>query len=81
MSGGEAFFLAAEAELTAHLGPDRVAARGRSTPRRRPVSTRLLEEHLAATGSPRVEALLDRLAAAAAARFVHLAPGLPPVTA
>jgi glutamate synthase domain-containing protein 3 len=78
MSGGEAFFLATEAELNAHLGPTEL--------RPRPLDTEatarlyaMLEEHLAATGSPRVEALLTDWPAAAA-RFVHLAPGLPAVT-
>jgi glutamate synthase domain-containing protein 2/glutamate synthase domain-containing protein 1/glutamate synthase domain-containing protein 3 len=75
MSGGEAFFLATEAELNGHLGPTELRPR----PLDADATARLyamLEEHLAATGSPRVEALLTDWPAAAA-RFVHLAPGLP----
>jgi glutamate synthase (ferredoxin) len=75
MSGGEAFFMATEAELTAHLGPTELRPRaldGEATAR----LYALLEEHLAATGSPRAEALLTDWPAAAA-RFVQLAPGLP----
>jgi glutamate synthase domain-containing protein 2/glutamate synthase domain-containing protein 1/glutamate synthase domain-containing protein 3 len=75
MSGGEAFFLATETELSAHLGPTELrprpldaAATGRLYA--------LLEEHLAATGSPRVEALLTDWPGSAA-KFVHLAPGVP----
>jgi glutamate synthase domain-containing protein 2/glutamate synthase domain-containing protein 3 len=75
MSGGEAFFLASEAELTAHLGPTDLRPRALDAD----ATARLyamLEEHLAATGSARVEALLTDWPAAAA-RFVRLAPGLP----
>jgi len=75
MSGGEAFFLATEAELNAHLGPTELRPRALDAE----ATTRLyglLEEHLAATGSPRAEELLMDWPAAAA-RFVHLAPGLP----
>jgi glutamate synthase domain-containing protein 3 len=75
MSGGEAFFYSTEAELNDHLGPTDL--------RPRPLDAEatgrlyaLLEEHLAATGSARVEALLTDWPAAAA-RFVHLAPGMP----
>jgi glutamate synthase domain-containing protein 3 len=77
MSGGEAFFLATEAELNAHLGPTELRPRALDAD----ASARLyalLEEHLAATGSPRAEALLSDWPTAAA-RFVHLAPGLPVV--
>ena len=75
MSGGEAFFLATEAELNDRLGPTELHPR----PLDAAATERLyamLEEHLAATGSPRVEALLTDWPAAAA-RFVHLAPGIP----
>ncbi len=75
MSGGEAFFLATEAELNAHLGPTELRPRALDAE----ATSRLyamLEEHLAATGSPRVEELLTDWPGAAA-RFVHLAPGLP----
>jgi glutamate synthase (NADPH) large chain len=75
MSGGEAFFLAGEAELNGHLGPTELRPRALDAEATARLYA-LLEEHLAATGSPRVEALLTDWPAAAA-RFVHLAPGLP----
>jgi glutamate synthase domain-containing protein 3 len=79
MSGGEAFFLAGEAELTAHLGPTDLRPRPLDADAAARLYT-LLEEHLAATGSPRVEELLTDWPGSAA-RFVHLAPGLPVVKA
>ncbi len=75
MSGGEAFFLATEDELNGHLGPTELRPRTLDADATARLYA-LLEEHLAATGSPRVEALLTDWPAAAA-RFVHLAPGLP----
>jgi len=75
MSGGEAFFLAEEAELSARLGPTELRPRALDAEAGRRLYA-LLEEHLAATGSPRVEALLTDWPGAQA-RFVHLAPGLP----
>ena len=77
MSGGEAFFLATEAELNGHLGPTDLRPRALDAEATARLYA-LLEEHLAATGSPRVEALLTDWPAAAA-RFVHLAPGLPAI--
>ncbi len=78
MSGGEAFFLATEAELNGRLGPTELRPRALDAE----ATARLfamLEEHLAATGSARAKALLTDWPAAAA-RFVHLAPGLPVIT-
>jgi glutamate synthase domain-containing protein 2/glutamate synthase domain-containing protein 3 len=74
MSGGEAFFLATEAELSEHLGPTELRPRALDVEAIARLYA-LLEEHLAATGSPRVEALLTDWPAAAS-RFVHLAPGV-----
>jgi glutamate synthase domain-containing protein 3 len=67
--------MATEAELTAHLGPTELRPRALDNEATARLYA-LLEEHLAATGSPRAEALLTDWPAAAA-RFVHLAPGLP----
>jgi glutamate synthase (NADPH/NADH) large chain len=75
MSGGEAFFLATEAELNAHLGPTELRPRALDAAAAGRLYA-LLEEHLAATGSPRVEALLTDWPGSAAG-FVHLVPGVP----
>jgi glutamate synthase domain-containing protein 3 len=75
MSGGEAFFLATESELNAHLGPTELHPRALDAAASARLYT-MLEEHLAATGSARVEALLTDWPGSAA-RFMHLAPGLP----
>ena len=77
MSGGEAFFLSTEAELNAHLGPTELRPRALDAEAAERLRA-LLEEHRAATGSPRAAGLLADWPAAAA-RFVQLAPGLPAV--
>jgi glutamate synthase domain-containing protein 3 len=75
MSGGEAFFLASEEELASRLGPTELRPRALDAEAAQRLYA-MLEEHLAATGSPRAEAMLTDWPAAAM-RFVHLAPGLP----
>jgi glutamate synthase domain-containing protein 2/glutamate synthase domain-containing protein 3 len=77
MSGGEAFFMATEAELSAHLGPTELRPRALDAEAAARLYA-LLEEHLAATGSPRVEALLTDWPGSAS-KFVHLMPGAPAV--
>jgi glutamate synthase domain-containing protein 3 len=76
MSGGEAFFLASEAELLEKLGPTDLrphALDAAATER----LWAMLEAHAAATGSPRAAALLADWPAAVA-QFVRLAPGQRP---
>jgi glutamate synthase domain-containing protein 2/glutamate synthase domain-containing protein 1/glutamate synthase domain-containing protein 3 len=75
MSGGEAFFLATETELTDRLGPTDLRLRALDSAAQGRLKT-LLEEHFAATGSVQAQELLAGWPAAAA-RFVRLAPGLP----
>ena len=75
MSGGEVFFLATDAELMSHLGPTELRPRALDSEAQARLKA-MLEEHVAATGSARAQELLVDWPSAAA-RFVHLAPGLP----
>jgi glutamate synthase domain-containing protein 3 len=75
MSGGEAFFLGSDAEISAKLGPTDL----RPHPLDGPAAVRLhalLAAHAAATGSARATGLLADWPAAAA-QFIRLAPGTP----
>jgi glutamate synthase domain-containing protein 3 len=77
MTGGEAFILADESEVLDNLGPTDL----RPHPLDAAAATRLclmLEEHVACTGSARARVLLAAWAESVA-RFVRLAPGLPPL--
>ena len=75
MSGGEVFFLATLTDLDGRLGPTELRPRALDASAEGRLKA-LLEEHVAVTKSARATELLADWPAAAA-RFVHLAPGLP----
>jgi glutamate synthase domain-containing protein 2/glutamate synthase domain-containing protein 1/glutamate synthase domain-containing protein 3 len=78
MSGGEVFFLATEDELLNHLGPTELRPRALDAAAQQRLAG-MLQSHVDATGSARAQELLADWPRAAA-RFVHLAPGLPAAT-
>jgi glutamate synthase domain-containing protein 3 len=75
MSGGEAFFLASEAELLAKIGPTELRPHALDAAAIDRLHA-LIVAHADATGSARATALLAEWPAAAA-QFVRLAPGAP----
>jgi glutamate synthase domain-containing protein 3 len=76
MSGGEAFFLATEAELREKLGPTELRPHAPDAAAAERLHA-ILDAHATATGSARAAALLADWPASAA-RFVRLAPGARP---
>ncbi|SDJ59912.1 glutamate synthase large subunit [Billgrantia gudaonensis] len=73
MSGGEAYLLDDTGDLAERVNPERVALEAVSEPRDIALIRRLLENHLAYTGSARAAALLDDWPTAVA-RLVKVVP-------
>jgi glutamate synthase (NADPH/NADH) large chain/glutamate synthase (ferredoxin) len=79
MSGGEAFFLASEAQLLEKLGPTELRPGTLDAAATQRLYA-MLDAHVSATGSQRAATLLAEWPTSAA-RFVRLAPGARPLEA